>query len=91
MMIMALAWHETSALKIALDMKLPEYIPLSGDISLDGLAEKVGKGSKDLISRVLRALANRNCFIETSPLHYAHTGISATLTVLALSSFINHT
>lgn len=89
MAILALAWHETSALRVALEMKLHEHIPLGGDISLDELANKVG-GSKDLILRVLRALANRNCFVETSPSHYTHTAISATLTVPPLNALIGH-
>ncbi|PUU82160.1 O-methyltransferase-domain-containing protein [Tuber borchii] len=87
---MSAAFHQTTAMKLAYDMKLAHNVPLDGSpIALAELAAKT-RAPEETIVRVMRALTLQDVFVETAPGYFAHTSGSAVIGVPGIEALIGH-
>jgi len=87
---MSAAFHQTTAMKLAYDMKLAHNVPLDGSpIALAELAAKTG-ASEETIARVMRALTLQDVFVETAPGYFAHTSGSAAIGIPGIEALVGH-
>ncbi|KAI6354010.1 hypothetical protein MCOR25_008794 [Pyricularia grisea] len=73
--ISSLQFHFCSSLKVAIDLRVHEYVPRQGTINCSELATKVGADETVLV-RIMRVLITQHVFSSPTPGTYAHTTIS---------------
>ncbi|KAF9888906.1 hypothetical protein FE257_008276 [Aspergillus nanangensis] len=78
LLISSLQFHFCSCLKVAIDLRVHNFIPLDGAVALSQLAKLVG-AEEALLVRIMRVLVNKHVFRQPQPGYYAHTRMSSVL------------
>ncbi|PWW72967.1 S-adenosyl-L-methionine-dependent methyltransferase [Tuber magnatum] len=87
---MAMGFHDTTAVRLAYDMKIAQNVPLDGSpIALAELAAKSGVPEETIV-RVMRALTLNDVFVETAPGYFAHTGGSTLIGTPQMEALVGH-